>query len=130
SLAITFFMLIYLWSQFVAAGKAIRTMLEWEYVPSVLLSAAVIIAYTFQGGYRAVVWTDAFQGVMMLIALVLLPTVCFVQMGGWEGLSFALERASQEAASSEEPKLVQISSYLGQAFAGLSGLALLCFLFG
>ncbi|MBI1916189.1 MAG: sodium/proline symporter [Planctomycetes bacterium] len=128
SLAITFFMLIYLWSQFVAAGKAIRTMLEWEYVPAVLLSAAVIVLYTFQGGYRAVVWTDAFQAVMMLIALLLLPAVCLVHIGGWPGLMAGLERASVEAKDAG-PTLVETSSFLGTAFAGLAGLSLFAFLF-
>ena len=47
-------MLIYLWAQFVAAGKAMMTILEWSYLPAVALSAIVIIIYTFQGGYRAV----------------------------------------------------------------------------
>src|SRR5262245_33930632 len=99
SLAITFFMLIYLWAQFVAAGKTIRAMLGWEYAPAVLLSAAVIVVYTFQGGYRAVVWTDTFQAVMMLTALLVLPAVCLVQVGGWAGVTAGLDRASAEAAA-------------------------------
>src|SRR5262245_7894984 len=111
SLAISLFMLIYLWSQFVAAGKAIRTMLDWDYIPAVFLSAVVIVAYTFQGGYRAVVWTDAFQAVMMLTALLILPAVCLVQIGGWPGLMAGLDRASEEAAAS--PTLAETSSFLG-----------------
>jgi sodium/proline symporter len=129
SLAITFFMLVYLWAQFVAAGKAIRTMLEWDYHPAVLLSAAVIVAYTFQGGYRAVVWTDAFQAVMMVLALVLLPAACLVHIGGWEGLTAILARASAEAAASGSSRLAETSSHLGAWFAGLVGLSLFTFLF-
>jgi sodium/proline symporter len=131
SLAITFFMLVYLWAQFVAAGKTIMTMLQWPYMPAVLLSAAVITVYTFQGGYRAVVWTDAFQAVMMLLALLLLPAACLYQLGGWEGLKAALERASAEAAA--VPPSVSdraaTSSHLGAWFAGLVGLSLFTFLF-
>jgi len=118
SLALGLFMLIYLWAQFVAAGKAMMTMLEWGYAPAALLSAVVIIVYTFQGGYRAVVWTDAFQAVMMLIALVILPVACFVKMGGFDGASETLARASAESGSS-----------LGSWFAGLAGLSLFSFLF-
>jgi len=127
SLALAFFMLIYLWAQFVAAGKAMMTMLEWGYLPAVLLSAIVIILYTFQGGYRAVVWTDAFQAVMMLTALVILPVACFVKMGGWDGVSAALARASAEAGSASPP--METSSHLGSWFAGLVGLSLFSFLF-
>jgi sodium/proline symporter len=131
SLALSFFMLIYLWAQFVAGGKAMMTMLEWSYTPALLLSAMVIILYTFQGGYRAVVWTDAFQAVMMLIALVALPIACVVKMGGWSGVSSALARASAEAAVvpvSVAP-LSLTSSHLSSWFAGMAGLSLFSFLF-
>ncbi len=128
SLALALFMLIYLWAQFVAAGKAMMTMLDWGYLPAVLLAAVVIILYTFQGGYRAVVWTDAFQAVMMLTALVILPVACFLKMGGWAGASAALSRASQEAAASGA-HLSSTSSHLGSWFGGLVGLSLFSFLF-
>jgi len=131
SLALSFFMLIYLWAQFVAAGKAMMTMLEWSYAPAALLSAVVIILYTFQGGYRAVVWTDAFQAVMMLTALVVLPVACVVKLGGWDGLGAALARASSEAAAvpAASAPLAATSSHLGAWFAGLAGLSLFSFLF-
>jgi sodium/proline symporter len=126
SFALGLFMLIYLWAQFVAAGKAMMTVLEWGYMPALLLSALVIIIYTFQGGYRAVVWTDAFQAVMMLVALVVLPVACLVRMGGFDGVSSALARASAEATASP---LAPTGSHLGSWFAGLTGLALFSFLF-
>ena len=37
--------------------------------------AAIILCYTFLGGYKAVCWTDFFQGIMMLCALLLVPIV-------------------------------------------------------
>jgi sodium/proline symporter len=127
SLAVSAFMLIYLWAQFVAAGKTIMTMLEWDYVPAVLVAAAVIVVYTFQGGYRAVVWTDAFQALMMLTALAILPLACLIHLGGLGGVAEAMERASQEAA--RESQWAETSSHLGWWFAGLAGLSLFSFLF-
>ncbi len=127
SIALSFFMLIYLWAQFVAAGKGMMTMLEWSYLPAVGLAAMVIIIYTFQGGYRAVVWTDAFQAVMMLVALVILPLACISRMGGLPGVRDALTRASSEAAASAS--LRGTSSNLGSWFAGLMGFSLFAFLF-
>ncbi len=35
--------------------------------------AALILCYTFLGGYKAVCWTDFFQGIMMLCALLIVP---------------------------------------------------------
>ena len=37
--------------------------------------AAIVLVYTFLGGYKAVCWTDFFQGIMMLCALLLVPIV-------------------------------------------------------
>ena len=35
--------------------------------------AVVILLYTFLGGYKAVCWTDFFQGILMLVALLAVP---------------------------------------------------------
>ncbi len=40
---------------------------------ALLIFAAIIILYTFLGGFKAVCWTDFFQGIMMLCALLLVP---------------------------------------------------------
>lgn len=37
----------------------------------------IIVAYTFFGGFAAVCWTDFFQGMLMMIALMLVPLVVF-----------------------------------------------------
>jgi sodium/proline symporter len=125
--AISVFMLIYLWAQFVASGKTIMSMLHWNYHNAALVSSAIIVLYTLQGGYRAVVWTDAVQAVMMVMALIILPVACFLHLGGWHEFTAALARASQEAAAT--PDIAATSSHLGSWFAGMSGLALFSFLF-
>ena len=40
-----------------------------------LLFALIIIIYTFLGGYKAVCWTDFFQGLLMLAAVLAIPIV-------------------------------------------------------
>ena len=40
-----------------------------------ILCALIIIGYTFLGGFKAVCWTDFFQGILMLIALLAIPIV-------------------------------------------------------
>ena len=41
------------------------------------LFALLILIYTFLGGYKAVCWTDFFQGIMMLVALLAVPIVMY-----------------------------------------------------
>ncbi len=67
---------IYVASGF-SAGATVFTQLFPALNPSValLIFALVILAYTFLGGYKAVCWTDFFQGILMLIALVSVPIV-------------------------------------------------------
>ncbi len=130
ALSLATFMLIYLCSQIVAAGKAIAVSIPYlDYFWATVITTVVIMIYTSQGGYRAVVWVDLFQGVMIMMALVVLPIVCFVQLGGWPGLEAALGRASAEATASGDPALASRSGHLGELFAGLAGLALFTFLF-
>ena len=40
---------------------------------AMILFALIVLIYTFLGGYKAVCWTDFFQGILMLIALLFVP---------------------------------------------------------
>ena len=42
---------------------------------ALIIFAVVILIYTFLGGYKAVCWTDFFQGILMLIAIITVPIV-------------------------------------------------------
>ncbi|SUM89118.1 high affinity proline permease [Staphylococcus saprophyticus] len=44
--------------------------------------AFIVIFYTFFGGYLAVSITDFFQGVIMLIAMVMVPIVALIDLNG------------------------------------------------
>ncbi|MDU2310982.1 MAG: sodium:proline symporter, partial [Staphylococcus epidermidis] len=49
-----------------------------------LIVAIIVIFYTFFGGYLAVSITDFFQGVIMLIAMVMVPIVAMLKLNGWD----------------------------------------------
>jgi sodium/proline symporter len=127
SLAILIFMTIYLWSQCVAGGKLLAAVLAMDYRLATAVTALVIVVYTFQGGYRALVWTDCVQATMAVVALLVLPVACLYQLGGWNGLAIVLDRASADTSTGWVSSLA--GGHLGEWFAGLSGLALFTFLF-
>ncbi len=60
-----------------SAGASVFTELFPTLDPSLALVifAVVILVYTFLGGYKAVCWTDFFQGILMIIAIVTVPIV-------------------------------------------------------
>ena len=47
------------------------------------VGAIVIIGYTFLGGFLAVSWTDFVQGILMFLALIVIPIVAIMDFGGW-----------------------------------------------
>jgi sodium/proline symporter len=81
---ILFFFLIYTSSGLVAGGKLFNSVFGLPYVGAVTVGAVAIVAYTLLGGFLAVCWTDAIQGVLMLAALVAVPLVALAQVGGVE----------------------------------------------
>jgi SSS family transporter len=48
---------------------------------TVIISVLLILAYTFKGGIKTVVWTDTIQTLLMLIALVVTIVLIYQQMG-------------------------------------------------
>ncbi|SDO38647.1 sodium/proline symporter PutP [Alkalicoccus daliensis] len=46
------------------------------------VGAVIIIAYTFLGGFLAVSWTDFVQGILMFLALIVIPIFAIVDFGG------------------------------------------------
>lgn len=72
---------VYVASGFVA-GTTVFTTIIPSLTPSVamVIFVLIILVYTFLGGYKAVCWTDFFQGIMMLVALLAVPIViCITQ---------------------------------------------------
>lgn len=67
---------IYVASGFVAGATVFTTVFPTlKESTAMLIFALIIIVYTFLGGYRAVCWTDFFQGLLMLVALLAIPIV-------------------------------------------------------
>jgi len=64
---------IYAASSIKAAGKVFNTVIGIDETVAMYIAAVIIIAYTFLGGFSAVCWTDFFQGMLMLGALLLAP---------------------------------------------------------
>ena len=75
ALFILVFFMIYTSSGFVAGGKLFSTVFHIPYSTGLLLGAAVVVSYTFLGGFNAVCWTDFFQGTLMLVAILVVPVV-------------------------------------------------------
>ncbi|MBQ2676696.1 MAG: sodium/proline symporter PutP [Clostridia bacterium] len=67
---------VYVASAFVAGTKVfLKVFPSLDPSIAMLIFAAIILVYTFLGGYKAVCWTDFFQGILMLVALLAIPII-------------------------------------------------------
>ena len=67
---------IYVASAFVAGAGVFTTLVpELSVSTAMIIFAAIVVVYTFLGGFSAVCWTDFFQGLLMIAALLIVPIV-------------------------------------------------------
>ena len=88
SLTISIFFLVYTASAFASGGKFFASVFGITYYQALTISAFIILAYTFLGGFMAVCATDFIQGVLMLVALLVVPILAYATLKG--GLSSLL----------------------------------------
>lgn len=94
---IVIFFLVYTSSQFAAGGKLFNTIFGMDYRIGLVVCALIILAYTALGGFTAVCWTDTIQGTIMFFALIIVPIVAAVSMGGIDDVSARLAQLTPES---------------------------------
>lgn len=82
ALMILFCFVFYISSQFQAAGNALTEIFNMSATEAILLGAAIIIAYCLLGGFWAASITDALQGLVMMMACVIVPIAAVNAAGG------------------------------------------------
>jgi len=116
---LTFFFLAgYAAAQLQAGSTALHALFGWDARVGAILGAVIVVLYSFAGGLRASIWTDAAQSFVMLFAMIALLVACALALPPSE--LFA-------ALHTEDPSLVQwMPSELAFGFP----LYLLGFVFG
>ena len=125
---LTFFMFFYLLAQFKAGSSILATLLgeidvfqsavawvsEWQqgipivgnsepdYLLCLIVFSGTVIAYTAYGGFRAVVWTDVMQGIVMLFGVGVMFFLILDQTGG-------LSKATRQVAEMTPPEHGEVS---------------------
>ena len=76
---------IYAASSVKACGTLFNTVIGIDSTLAMYIAAAIIVGYTFMGGFSAVCWTDFFQGLLMLGALLIAPIFALGLINGGQG---------------------------------------------
>lgn len=71
---------VYAASSIKACGTLFHTVMGINEKTAMYIGAFIIVAYTFLGGFSAVCWTDFFQGLLMLGALLIAPILALICM--------------------------------------------------
>lgn len=113
---ILIFMTGYVSAQFVAGGKTFVSGFGIDPFWGIAITAFIVLAYTVVGGFLAVSLTDVLQGILMLFALVLLPILLIVHLGGW---AFVVDQLSAFDPLMLDPYALGLGAAIGGLAIGL-----------
>ncbi|MDM5226880.1 sodium/proline symporter PutP [Cytobacillus sp. NJ13] len=111
-LVILIFFTFYVSSGMVSGGVLFQSTFGLDYHTGLWIITGVVVAYTLFGGFLAVSWTDFVQGLIMFIALILVPLVTLMHVGGFG--------PAIDTARSIDPSLLNI--FTGTSLLGIISL--------
>src|SRR6187200_3349972 len=75
-----------------AMGKLLQLLLGWDFTLSVLLSAGIVLVYTYLGGLTSAIYNEVLQFFLFVAGFVPFVLIGMKDVGGWSGLSARLAR--------------------------------------
>src|SRR5258705_13706765 len=73
-----------------ALGLLLRLVLDWDFTRSVLVSAAIVLAYTFLGGLTSAIYNEVLQFFLIVVGFLPLVYLGLKDAGGFGGLEARL----------------------------------------
>lgn len=83
-------------------GKPLLGSISPGYLLCLCFFSIAVVTYTAYGGFRAVVWTDVLQGIVMVLGVILLFFLTLSQVGG-------LPQATHDLAQMVPPRFCKVS---------------------
>ncbi len=95
-----FFLGGYAAAQLKAGSTTLHAIFGWPTWLGAVIGVVIVTIYCMSGGIRASIWTDAAQSLVMIFAMTMLLTACYLKVGGPTELFSALKAI--------DPKLVEL----------------------
>jgi SSS family solute:Na+ symporter len=73
-----------------ALGLLLKLVLGWSFTSSVLLSGAIVLAYTFLGGLTSAIYNEVLQFLLIVVGFAPLSIMAVMRAGGWSGMESRL----------------------------------------
>jgi solute:Na+ symporter, SSS family len=80
-----------------ALAKLLELVLGWNFHASVLLSAAIVLAYIFLGGLTSAIYNEVLQFFLIVLGFLPLVLLGLKDVGGWDGLTAKLNTVATSA---------------------------------
>ncbi|SIO11826.1 sodium/pantothenate symporter [Halodesulfovibrio marinisediminis] len=84
SVALLIFFMAAMLAQFIGGARLFQAVTGYPYIVGLVLFGITVVLYTAVGGFRAVVITDAIQGIIMVVAVVVILLAIINAGGGME----------------------------------------------
>ncbi|MDX2179683.1 MAG: sodium:solute symporter family protein [Bryobacteraceae bacterium] len=96
-----------------ALGLLLQSILGWSFTASVLLSAAIVLAYTWSGGLRGAIYNEVLQFFLIVVGFAPLAWMAVSAAGGFQATMAAVPEAMAHAwrytgSASQNPMGVEI----------------------
>ncbi len=73
-----------------AMGKLLQLLLGWDFNAAILVSALIVLAYTFLGGLTSAIYNEVLQFFLIVMGFIPLAFLGLKDVGGWGGLKTRL----------------------------------------
>ncbi len=70
-----------------ALGLLFQLVLGWSFTASILLSAAIVLVYTFLGGLTSAIYNEVLQFFLIVLGFAPLAFFAVQRAGGWDGIT-------------------------------------------
>ena len=70
-----------------ALGLLLELVLGWSFTACVLLSAGIVLAYTFLGGLTSAIYNEVLQFFLIVMGFSPLAIMAVMKAGGWSGMA-------------------------------------------
>lgn len=99
ALVILLFFTFYVAAGLVGGAILFESSFGLDYYVALTVGGCIIVAYTLAGGFLAVVWTDAIQAVLMLVALLITPLMVVNAAGGVDVITAQMQAVNPQSTS-------------------------------
>jgi solute:Na+ symporter, SSS family len=111
AIVMVIFLTYYLSAGLIAMGFLLESIFGINYYLGLTLALLIVIIYTLIGGFTTVAWTDLFQGLFLLVMILIVPLIAFSKIQGWDQIATLAEQKSIPLSPLQDMSLNSFITY-------------------